>query len=156
MFRVCSSICFCHLPPVIYCSPCDVRSAALCCCSHKLRRVLRRALHLCENTFYSPRLLSVLADRVTEMLGPAFPELHLQINNIQVPAGDSAGWSVGLYCSQLGKVMSCYMMDQKDSIGAMFCFDVLYDPAEMNNSDLMFALNSPYLARSLYFCQTSL
>ena len=52
--------------------------------SHKLRRVLRRALHLSENTFYAPRLLSVLADRVAESLGPAFPELNLQINNIQV------------------------------------------------------------------------
>ncbi|XP_043197037.1 alanine--tRNA ligase, mitochondrial-like [Amphibalanus amphitrite] len=61
--------------------------------NHKLRRVLRRALHLCENAFHAPRLLSVLSDRVAEMLGPAFPEFDLQSNNIKAAlAAERESW----------------------------------------------------------------
>ncbi|XP_037073211.1 alanine--tRNA ligase, mitochondrial-like, partial [Pollicipes pollicipes] len=52
--------------------------------NQKLRRVLRRALHLAEHTFYAPSLLPRLVNQVAEMLAPAFPEMHHQLRNVQV------------------------------------------------------------------------
>lgn len=53
-------------------------------CSHKLRRILRKAIDVSEETFKSSKLLSELTNHVALSLGDIYPELHKNLNKVNI------------------------------------------------------------------------
>ena len=53
--------------------------------SQKLRRILRKALDVCENKFAKSDLLHELSFHVAEILGEFYPELHRNLKQVRKP-----------------------------------------------------------------------
>ncbi|CAB0031669.1 unnamed protein product [Trichogramma brassicae] len=51
--------------------------------SHKLRRILRKAIDISEDVFKNSSLLSELTNHVADNLGDFYPEIHQNLNKIQ-------------------------------------------------------------------------
>jgi alanyl-tRNA synthetase len=52
-------------------------------CSHKLRRVLRKAIDISEQIFKTNKLLSELTNHVAISLGEFYPEIYHNLNKVK-------------------------------------------------------------------------